>query len=181
MNRRRFIGAMGTGALALLAGCLGGTGGSPSEDGGDGGDGGDTGQNGTASSATPTPTPIPDGDVDVPAGPETEPTHPDNLDRETVSTFATAYEYGIVYNSLWEGEDSTVSVSCDVHDATETAVGWKVVVSCRGYAEIGGGPKENGTGTTTPLHADYFREYYTYLVDEDSVVRRESTAAEKPR
>ena len=173
MNRRQFLGGAGAGAVAALAGCFGAPGGDP------GGRGSGTPSD-TETDGEPTPTPLPEGGIDYPEGPQEELSIPDDLTEESVAEFAKYTEYGIVYNDLWS-ENATVSVSCDVHEVTETEVGWKAVVSCRGYTEMGGDPIPNSTATTTPLHGDYFRQYYTYLVDGDTVVRRRATDAEKPR
>ena len=71
-------------------------------------------------------------------------------------------------------------MSCEVRSVERAGGGYRVVVGCNGYANTRGTPGPNTTGTATAVHADYFTRYYAYLVDANSLVRREATAAERP-
>ena len=178
MSRDRLPPALLIG-LVLLAGCLGGAG-SPAET---------TEHSPTTStessppsSSTPaaTPTPFPDTVVPFPDGPKERPDRPTNLTAETVSEFVRVHEYRYVYNRLWYGDATEVSVNCEVRSVERVGDGYRAVVGCSGYSNTRGTPGPNATGTATAVHADYFTRYYAYLVDDDSLVRREATAAERP-
>jgi hypothetical protein len=124
-------------------------------------------------------TPLPNRTVELPDGPKTAPERPDELTTATVREYARQFEYRYVYNSLWYNQYSEVSAECEVLWSTETDIGWKVVVSCTAYSNTGG-PTE-GTASPTVLHADWFTQVYTYLIDEDSTVRRDATDEEEAR
>ncbi len=124
-------------------------------------------------------TPLPNRTVGLPDGPKTAPERPDELTTATVREYARQFEYRYVYNSLWYNQYSEVSAECEVLWSTETDIGWKVVVSCTAYSNTGG-PTE-GTASPTVLHADWFTQVYTYLIDEDSTVRRDATDEEEAR
>ena len=133
-----------------------------------------------ATPAATTPPPFPDTVVLFPDGPKERPDRPANLTAETVREFVRTHEHRYVYNQLWHGEATEVSVGCEVHSVERAGGGYRAVVGCRGYSNTRGTPGPNATGTATAVHADYFTRYYTYLVDADSVVRREATGAERP-
>ena len=122
-------------------------------------------------------TPLPDRTVALLDGPKARPDRPDSLTLETARTYAREFEYRYVYNSLWYGESTDVTLSCEVVDARAVDVGYEVVVSCTGYSNTNN--DSDGNATATMVHADYFTQVYTYLLDEDSVVRRRATEAEK--
>lgn len=139
----------------------------------------------TADSSEPSPigtpvvrpgTPLPNTTVDLPEGPKTAPERPDTLTEATVSEYAKTFEYRYVYNSLWYNQYSNITADCHVVSATEAEVGWKVVVSCTAYSNTRG--PADGTESPTTLHADWFTQVYTYLIDEDSTVRRRATEGE---
>lgn len=154
--------------LVLLAGCLGGPG-SPAET---------TGDSPTTNAASPSPatplTPFPDTVVPFPDGPKDRPDRPADLTAETVREFVRTHEYRYVYNRLWYGEATEVSVSCEVQSVERVGDGYRAVVGCRGYSNTRGTTGPNETGTAAAVHADHFTRYYAYLVDADSLVRREA-------
>lgn len=175
MPRNRLPSALLIG-LVLLAGCLGGAG-SPAET------TGDSPTTGTASpspSPTATLTPFPDTVVPFPDGPKERPDRPANLTTETVREFVRTHEHRYVYSRLWYGDATEVSVSCEVRSVERVGDGYRAVVGCRGYSNTRGTPGPNETGTATAVHADYFTRYFAYLVDADSLVRREVTGADGP-
>jgi hypothetical protein len=165
MHSRRAVLAALAGAGALLTGCLGG--GPSGDDGGtdtDDVDGDD--DVGTATTRRP------NGTVPFPDGPKERPDRPDRLTESTVAEFVRAHEYRYVYNRLWMGEGTAVTLSCEVSRVTPVGDGYRAVVSCTGHADAGGRARENGTGTTTPVHADHFTRTYAYYVDGNSLLRR---------
>lgn len=129
-----------------------------------------------SSTVTNPGTPLPDTTEELPDGPKSRPERPETLTEETVSEYAETFEYRYVYNSLWYNQYSNVSVTCEVLSAEEVPVGWKAVVSCTAYSNTAG-PKD-GTESPTVVHADWFTQVFTYLIDEDSTVRRRATEEE---
>ena len=123
-------------------------------------------------------TPLPNETVTFPDGPKTRPERPETLTLETARSFVRDHEYRYVYNQLWYDESTDVSLSCEILDAREIDVGYEVVVSCTGYSNTGGEQRPNSTATSTVMHADYFTQVYTYLLDENSLVRRRATEEE---
>lgn len=141
-------------ALLVLAGCLGPAGAPTATEGP------------TTTETTSSP---PDGRVSLPDGPKERPPHPEELTHETVADYVRTYERRFAYNSLWYGETSDVLLDCEVDDVEERGGNWRVVVSCTGYSNTGGG--ENGTATATEIHADWGTQTYVYRVGEDGVTR----------
>ncbi|MEZ3116781.1 hypothetical protein RYH80_12755 [Halobaculum sp. MBLA0147] len=135
-----------------------------------------------AESPTDTPvagpaTPLPNETVSLPEGPKVAPERPSELTAETVRRYARTFEYRYVYNALWYDEYSDVSADCEVDTVERVDVGWKAVVTCTAYSNTGG--PTDGTASPTELHADWFTQSFTYLIDENSTVRREATGAER--
>lgn len=135
-----------------------------------------------AGSPTDTPvtgpaTPLPNETVSLPEGPKVAPDRPAALTAETVRRYARTFEYRYVYNSLWYNEYSDVTADCEVDTVERVDVGWKAVVTCTAYSNTGG--PTDGTASPTELHADWFTQSFTYLLDENSTVRREATDAER--
>ncbi|SDM53772.1 hypothetical protein SAMN04487949_1999 [Halogranum gelatinilyticum] len=178
-TRRSLLAATASFAVGVLGGCVARDGGGTADASTENRTTSDRSPSAAQSSESATATPLPDRTVALPDGPKTRPDHPDSLTLETARTYARKFEYGYVYNSLWYSESTEVTLSCEVVDAREVDVGYKVVVSCTGYSNTGGGGESDGNTTATMVHADYFTQVYTYLLDEDSVVRRRATAAEK--
>jgi hypothetical protein len=165
--------------LALLAGCLGGTapGTSPTE---------------KPASATSSPraspteyTPLPDRTTAFPDGPKSPPARPDELTNESLRAFLTTYERRWVYNTMYPGPGRNYEAhisNCGVRSLERREVGYVAVVGCTAYAEYDARPSVgNETGTPAAVHADWFTQHFTYLVDEDSLIRRRPTEAEKER
>lgn len=110
-----------------------------------------------------------------PGGPKDQALIPESLTESSVREFVHTTEYRYVYNTLWYDDSSEVHVDCEVDSVAHEANGWRAVVTCTAYSNTGGDPRENGTGTSTVVHADYFTQTYVYWVTEDSVHRVEST------
>lgn len=115
------------------------------------------------------------GGSSFPGGPEGPPERPAELTEETVGEYAREYERRYVYNLLWQGEDSTVGVACEIDSVEPIDGGYRVDVSCSGSAKHSGGATSNSTETTTVAIADYFKTPATYFVDDDTTIRRSST------
>lgn len=135
-----------------------------------------------AGSPTHTPvagpaTPLPNETVSLPEGPKVAPERPAELTAETVRRYAHTFEYRYVYNALWYDEYSDVTADCEVDTVERVDVGWQAIVTCTAYSNTGG--PTDGTASPTELHADWFTQSFTYLIDENSTVRREGTDAER--
>jgi hypothetical protein len=128
-------------------------------------------------------TPFPDTEPTFPDGPKHPPDRPATPTEESVSEFVRAYERRWVYNSMYveDASDFTASVDCSVEHLTERDVGYVAVVGCTAYAEYHTDRTPGGTETPAKVHADWFTQYFTYLVDEDSLVRRDPTPDEEER
>jgi hypothetical protein len=171
-------------ALLVLAGCLGGAPpgtGAPSPDAADT----DAPDDGSPSETTPaaaTYTPLPDRSTPFPEGPKSPPERPAELTAESLRSYLTTYERRWVYNEMYPGPNKNYEAhvsDCEVRWLDERDVGYVAVVSCTAYAEYETMPAENGTPVR--VHADWFTQSFTYLVDEDAVVRRRPTDAEARR
>jgi hypothetical protein len=175
-------------ALTLLAGCLGAPGSEATTV--------DASPPPTATTQPPPPTetvtipttayevsytPFPDAEPTFPDGPKSPPDRPSTLTAESVSEFVRTYERRWVYNSMYvaDASDFTASVDCSVEHLTERDVGYVAVVGCTAYAEYYTDRTPEGPETPAKVHADWFTQYFTYLVDEDSLVRREPTSDEE--
>ncbi|MFC6794627.1 hypothetical protein ACFQFH_10140 [Halobaculum halobium] len=150
----------------MTAGCLGAPGGRSD------------GPTGTASSVGPdgsetgvADTELPGDPVDWPDGPKERPDRPETLNESSVGSFARAYEYRYVYNSLWYDETSDVSAECESDAVERRGDAWRAVVTCTAYSNTGGESTADGTATSTVLHADWFTQTYVYWIDEESVHR----------
>lgn len=174
-TRRALLGSTASLAVGLLGGCIAsdgpGTAGTSTTE--------QSTESTTTTHSTPpsTATPLPDRTVALPTGPKDPPERPESLTLETAQSYVREFEYRYVYNELWYHESTEVTLSCEVVDARELDVGYEVVVSCTGYSNTGDDSDSNGT--VTMVHADYFTQVYTYRLDEDSLVRRPATEAEK--
>lgn len=124
-------------------------------------------------------TEYPDTTFDFEEGPKERPDRPATLSESSARQFVKEYEYRHVYNLLWMGERTDVSLSCETHWVEERRDGYEVLVSCTGSADSGGDAVGNGTATSTMVHADWFTQWYVYYVDDDSVVRRRATEDER--
>ncbi|UPW00473.1 hypothetical protein M0R88_18470 [Halorussus gelatinilyticus] len=113
-------------------------------------------------------TSLPEGSVTLPEGPKSRPERPADLTAESVRAFVAAFERRWVYNELYRGESSSVHQTCGVESVREYGEGYRVVARCTAWVN-------SGTGETT-VHADYFTQYATYFVGENSTVRREGRA-----
>lgn len=110
-----------------------------------------------------------------PSGPQSPPDRPAELTEESVGEYVRKYERRYVYNTIWMGENSTVSVSCDIETVESIEGGYRVEVSCFGSAKKADGTPAEENGTTTVMIADYFRTPILYFVDEDTTIREGET------
>ena len=115
------------------------------------------------------------GGSSFPDGPKDPPERPAKLTEESVGVYAREYERRYVYNKIWMGENSTVGVACEIDGVEPIDGGYRADVSCFGTANAGGESNSDGTGTTTVAIADYFETPATYLVDEDTTIRLQSS------
>lgn len=127
----------------------------------------------TTDSATSATTTVPGTPLAWPDGPKERPDRPATLTRSSVREFVYTTEYRYVYNSLWYDETSEVHAECEVDSVTRESGAWRAVVTCTAYSNSGG-ERENGTGTSTMVHADYFTQTWVYWITDDSVHRVES-------
>lgn len=116
-------------------------------------------------------TPLPNETVALPDGPKSPPERPSTLSVDSVREFALLYEYRYAYNTLWRDDDSAVSLSCHVLDATAFDRVYRVAVSCSGHAETEARSVPDASGPT-PVRDEWPERTVTYLVDEDSVIRQ---------
>lgn len=116
-------------------------------------------------------TPLPNRTVALPDGPKTPPERPASLSADSARELALLYEYRFVYNTLWRNDDSAVTLSCRVVDTSAFDHGYRVTVSCRGYAETEARSVPDASGPT-PVRDEWPERTVTYLVDEDSVIRQ---------
>lgn len=112
-------------------------------------------------------------------GPREKPDRPDELTEPAVAEYVRTFEHRRVYNLLWMGEGTEMDLDCETHDVETVEGGYDVLVSCTGYASGGGEPKPNSTATTTPIHADWFTQYFVYRVTDDGIERRRATDDER--
>ncbi len=149
-------------AVMLVAGCVGGPGQTPTDT--------DTAvPTATESPTTDDPTPDENATVEWPEGPKSRPERPANLTTERVREFVKTHEYRYVYNSLWYGQHTNVTLDCSVDKVGPAGEGYEAIVSCTGYSNTRG--PIQGTRTATEVHADWFTQTYVYYVDEDSLRR----------
>ncbi|MDS0299932.1 hypothetical protein NDI76_14375 [Halogeometricum sp. S1BR25-6] len=184
-SARRAAATLFVAGLAVLVGCLGGSGAFGTEaptaerpsDSAE-----TTGEAATAQTYTPLParsTPFPDG-------PKSPPERPAALTEESLREFLTTYERRWVYNAMYPGPNRSYEAhvsNCEVRWLDERDAAHVAVVACTAYAEYETRPggEGNATGTPVRVHADWFTQSFTYLVDEDSVIRRRPTDAETER
>jgi hypothetical protein len=162
LERRIFFTAVLAAVLAL-AGCVGAPGGpaSPTSDTDDPPE--------STTADTDTPEPRSDTEVEWPEGPKERPDRPAEWSESVAREFVQTHEYRHVYNGLWYGPATDVTLECEVDDSEPVADGYEVTVSCTGYSNTKTVVEEGGT--PVEMHADYFTQTYTYYVDEDSIVR----------
>ena len=106
-----------------------------------------------------TPTASPSGSFDFPEGPKEPPERPPVLNASSVHEYVSSYEYRFAYNSLWENENTTVTLACRVDDVTEQSWGYEAVVTCTGSSKTDG------------LNADWFTQSYRYHVTKTALNR----------
>jgi hypothetical protein len=167
-------------ALLLFAGCLGGAEPSTDASGTDATDAASPSETTAASAAAYTP--FPDRSTPFPEGPTSPPDRPATLSEESLRSYLTTYERRWVYNAMYPGPNKRYEAhisDCEVRWLDERDVGSVAVVACTAHAEYETMPAENGTPVR--VHADWFTQSFTYLVDEDAVVRRRPTDAEARR
>ncbi len=176
MNRRDVLGSLTTG-IVVLAGCTRGgawttdpENETPTSDDGTASPHTSSGTN-SGSPTTETRRQGKDPRETFPDGPKYPPDRPDQLTRESVAAFVHTFEYRYVYNSLWYEESSEVHAECDVEHTKPIDSGYKVVVRCTAYSNTGGEQRENSTGTSTVVHADYFTQTYVYIVTDETLTR----------
>jgi hypothetical protein len=139
------------GFVVLTAGCFGG----PSP--------------GSASpSEAATTVASPTGTVEFQDGPKDRPDRPATLNDSSVREFVYEYEYRRVYNGLWQGEHTQMTLACRVDKVTGRSWGYDVIVTCTGSSTTD--PPADSTATAGPI-ADYFTQSYRYSVSADAVAR----------
>jgi hypothetical protein len=138
----------GLGLTLLLAGCLGAPGATPS----------------TAPTATPPGSP----GIDFPDGPKSAPDRPAALTESSVSEYVRTYEYNYVYNNLWQGQYSVVSLLCQVDDTSGGVWGYDVVVTCTGSSTTS---PPAGSTATPGMHRDWFTQSFRYSVSNGETTR----------
>lgn len=121
-------------------------------------------------SQTPSATtvPAPTGTVEFFEGPKDPPDRPATLNESSVREFVYEYEYRNVYNGLWQGEHTVMTLACRVDNVTERSWGYDVVVTCTGSSTTE--PPAGSTATEGPI-ADYFTQSYRYSVGDDALAR----------
>jgi hypothetical protein len=135
--------------LLCLAGCTGAPGTQPT----------DTTHSTPTTAATPTAEP-----VTFPEGPKSKPERPDELSNASVRQYVYEMESRAVYNSLWRGNYSQVTVRCEVEEVTQHDDRYEAVVVCTGFNNVR--PPENSTATPGP-HYDYFTQAFRYYVTDE--------------
>lgn len=164
MLERRIFFTAALAAVLAVAGCVGAPG-SPASP--------TTGTDGetpeSTTSATDTVEPYSDTEVEWPDGPKERPERPETWSESAAREFVKTHEYRHVYNGLWYGPETDVTLECEVDDSEAVADGYEVTVSCTGYSNTQTVVDEGGT--PVEMHADYFTQTYTYYVDDDSIVR----------
>jgi len=164
-HTRRFALPLLVAALLVVAGCTG-----------------------TTAPAGPTATPPPCEEYDrATAAPVREdvepkelPERPADLTAETVREFVADYERAYTYNGLLTEDTERVEVDVREVQVSETPGSYRVRVEARWYTWAGGLPREDGNGTTTPIHGDGPLYDVVYDVTDDRLVRHEVDYGETP-
>ncbi|GCF12817.1 hypothetical protein Harman_07520 [Haloarcula mannanilytica] len=138
------------GVVVLAAGCLGGPSSGPTEP------------------ATTTEAATPTGTVEFHDGPKDRPDRPATLNESSVREFVSEYEYRHVYNGLWQGEYTQMTLGCRIDAVTERSWGYDVIVTCTGSSTAE--PPADSTATEGVI-ADYFTQSYRYSVSADALAR----------
>ncbi|SDW73710.1 hypothetical protein SAMN05443574_106108 [Haloarcula vallismortis] len=86
------------------------------------------------------------------------------------------YEYRHVYNGLWQGEHTQMTLACRIDAVTDQSWGYDVIVTCTGSSTTD--PPAGSTATEGPI-ADYFTQSYRYSVSADAL-ERESVENREP-
>lgn len=121
-----------------------------------------------APSEAATTAPSPTGTVEFRDGPKERPNRPATLNESSVREFVSEYQYRHVYNGLWQGEYTEMSLDCRVDTVTERSWGYDVVVTCTGSSTTD--PPAGSTATEGPI-SDYFTQSYRYSVSADALTR----------
>ncbi|EMA29851.1 hypothetical protein [Haloarcula japonica] len=110
----------------------------------------------------------PTGTVEFNDGPKERPDRPARLNESSVREFVYEYQYRSVYNGLWQGEYTEMSLACRVDTVTERSWGYDVIVTCTGSSTTD--PPAGSTATEGPI-SDYFTQSYRYSVSADALTR----------
>ncbi|KAA9407708.1 hypothetical protein Har1131_13135 [Haloarcula sp. CBA1131] len=121
-----------------------------------------------ASSETATTAPPLTGTVEFHDGPKDPPDRPATLNESSAREFVSEYQYRTVYNGLWQGEHTEMSLDCRVDNVTERSWGYDVVITCTGSSTTD--PPAGSTATDGPI-SDYFTQSYRYSVSADGLSR----------
>jgi hypothetical protein len=121
-----------------------------------------------ASSETATTTPPPTGTVEFRDGPKERPDRPATLNESSAREFVSEYQYRSVYNGLWQGKYTEMSLDCRIDNVTDRSWGYAVVVTCTGSSTTD--PPADSTATEGPI-SDYFTQSYRYSVSADAMAR----------
>ncbi len=121
-----------------------------------------------ASSETATTGASPTGTVEFHDGPKDPPARPTTLNEFSAREFVYEYQYRSVYNGLWQGEHTEMSLDCRVDNVTERSWGYDVVITCTGSSTTD--PPADSTATDGPI-SDYFTQSYRYSVSADGLSR----------
>ncbi|SHG81535.1 hypothetical protein [Halobaculum gomorrense] len=155
--------ACGIALLLVTAGCLGAPGGRA-----DGPTATSSEAYTDASATSVAAAGLPGEPVEWPDGPKTQPDPPATWNESSVGSFARTHEYRYVYNSLWYDESTEVSIECELDGVSRERDAWRAVVTCTASSNTGGDPVENGTATSTVMHADYFTQTWAYWIDGET-------------
>jgi hypothetical protein len=115
-----------------------------------------------------TTAPPPTGTVEFRDGPKDPPDRPATLNESSVREFVFEYQYRSVYNGLWQGEHTEMTLGCRVDNVTERSWGYDAVVTCTGSSTTD--PPAGSTATDGPI-SDYFTQSYRYSVSADALAR----------
>lgn len=133
---------------------------------------------GLPTGGTATETPYADTSTTLPAGPKDVPDRPTTLNASTAGEYARTFEYRYVYNTLWRHDGSTVEVDCDTERVESARDGYRVTVTCYGYANTQ--DESDGNTTATVVHADWGTQTFDYYVDSDTTRRLDHRGTASP-
>ncbi|MCJ0618294.1 hypothetical protein JZX76_01785 [Haloarcula hispanica] len=137
--------------VVLAAGCFGGP--SPES---------------AAPSEAATTVASPTGTVEFHDGPKDPPDQPATLNESSAREFVYENQYRSVYNGLWQGEHTEMTLDCRIDNVTERSWGYDVVITCTGSSTTD--PPAGSTATDGPI-SDYFTQSYRYSVSADALAR----------